>query len=156
MDTFLKPDDFAAWRAFQWANTVITGRLAQDLNAGGLSLAEFDVLIHLYEAGQGSLSLQDVAETMVTGGLLSRSGVTRLLDRMERDGLVRRDLNLSDRRRFDVYLTDRGRVAFERVWPGHQQGIADRFIGALTSNEISGLHKTLTKLIEANEQERGS
>ena len=154
MHAFLRPDDMAAWRAFQWANTVITGRLAQDLNEGGLSLAEFDVLIHLYEADHGSLSLQEVAETMVTGGLLSRSGVTRLLDRMERDGLVRRDLNRSDRRRFDVHLTDKGRTVFEQVWPGHQRGIADRFVGPMTSDEIAGLHKTLTKLIEANEQGR--
>ena len=74
------------------------------------------------------------------------------LHRLERDGLVGRDLNLSDRRRFDVHLTDQGRTVFERLWPGHQQGIADGFIGPLTSNEIAGLHKTMTKLIEANEK----
>ena len=151
MSTSLGTTGMAAWRAFQWANAVIMKRLEQDLGEHGLSLAEFDVLIHLYEAERGRLSLQGLIEAMVLGGSLSRSGVTRLLDRMERDGLVTRELNRGDRRRFDVEIADKGRALFRRVWPGRERGIVKHFVSLMSKGEIIRLHRTLTKLIDSNE-----
>ncbi len=83
------------------------GRFAHDLAEEDLTLEEFDVLVHLAWARDGVLPLRALVASMVTGYQLSRSGLTRLLDRMERDGLVERSLSREDRRQFDVAITDR-------------------------------------------------
>ena len=88
---------------------------------------------------------------MVSGYHLSRSGLTRLLDRMERDGLIERTLSSEDRRQFDVAVTDQGREVFDRVWPGHLQGIQRSFSEPLTDHDVTVLKRVLGKLIRANE-----
>ena len=74
-----------------------------------LSLEQFDVLVHLAWAPSGTLPLHELTASMVVADALSRSGITRLLDRMERDGLITRTVSTTDRRRFDVSLTPPGR-----------------------------------------------
>jgi DNA-binding MarR family transcriptional regulator len=88
---------------------------------------------------------------MVYGYQLSRSGLTRLLDRMERDGLVERRLSREDRRQFDVAISDKGRATFDRVWPGHLEGIGRYFSELLTDQDVTLLKRVLGKLIRANE-----
>ncbi len=65
---------------------------------------------------------------MVVADALSRSGITRLLDRMERDGLITRTASTTDRRRFDVSLTPSGQRRFEQAWPAHAEGIGRYFV----------------------------
>ena len=95
-------------------------RFAHDLAEDELTLEGFDVLVHLAWARDGVLPLRALVASMVSGYQLSRSGLTRLLDRMERDGLVERSLSRADRRQFDVAITDRGREVFNGVWPRHR------------------------------------
>ena len=76
---------------------------------------------------------------MVVADALSRSGITRLLDRMERDGLITRTVSTTDRRRFDVSLTPHGRQRFEQAWPAHADGIGRYFVQPLTPCDISDL-----------------
>ena len=97
------------------------------------------------------LPLRELVASMVSGYQLSRSGLTRLLDRMERDGLVERTLSRADRRQFDVAISDRGREVFDRVWPGHSQGIQRYFSSPLTDHDVTVLKRVLAKLIRANE-----
>ena len=151
----LTPDELAAWRALQWATALITSRFRADLAGDGLSIVEFDVLVHLAWAPEGTLPLQDLTASMVFGDSLSRSGLTRVLDRMERDGLVRRKLTPTDRRRFDVVLTAKGRRRFDAVWPAHEEGIRRYFVEPLTAGDIEVLTRVLGGLIEANELELG-
>jgi len=120
-------DQLAAWKQLQRATALITGRFRRDLAGSGLSLEEFDVLIHLASAPSGTLPLHQLTASMVVADALSRSGITRLLDRMEGDGLIRRTTSRHDRRRFDVTLTPAGRRRLEQVWPGHADGIARYF-----------------------------
>jgi DNA-binding MarR family transcriptional regulator len=127
------------------------GRFARDLAEHDLSLEAFDVLVHLAWARGGVLPLRELVASMVLGYQLSRSGLTRLLDRMERDGLVERSLSREDRRRFDVAITDQGRGVFERVWPGHVDGIQQYFSEPLTDQDVTALKRVLAKLIQANE-----
>ncbi|MEW6225245.1 MAG: MarR family transcriptional regulator [Chloroflexota bacterium] len=127
------------------------GRFARDLAEQDLTLEEFDVLVHLAWARGGVLPLRELVASMVTGYQLSRSGLTRLLDRMERDGLVGRSLSREDRRQFDVAITDQGRAVFDRVWPGHVDGIARYFSEPLSDPDVTTLRRILTKLIRANE-----
>src|SRR5580704_9320495 len=104
----LTDDQLAAWKQLQWATALITSRLRRDLAAAGLSLEQFDVLVHLARAPSGTLPLRELTAPLVVADTLSRSGITRLLDRMERDGLITRTLSSTDRRRFDVSLTTPG------------------------------------------------
>jgi DNA-binding MarR family transcriptional regulator len=88
---------------------------------------------------------------MVLGFQLSRSGLTRLLDRMERDGLVERSLSRSDRRQFDVGITDRGREVFDRAWSDHLDGLQRYFVEPLSDHDVTTLKRVLARLIQANE-----
>ncbi len=141
----------SAWRDLQWATGLIMSRFAHDLAEEGLTLEEFDVLVHLAWARDGVLPLRELVASMVSGYRLSRSGLTRILDRMEGDGLVERSLSREDRRQFDVTITRRGREVFDRVWPGHREGILRWFSEPLTDRDVTSLKRVLAKLIRANE-----
>jgi DNA-binding MarR family transcriptional regulator len=143
-------DQLAVWKQLQWATALILRRFRCDLAGSGLSLEEFDVLIHLAPAPSGTLALHELTASMVVADALSRSGITRLLDRMEGDGLVRRTVSKHDRRRFDVTLTPKGRRRFEQVWPGHAEGITRYFVEPLTPHDIGELGRILADLIQAN------
>jgi DNA-binding MarR family transcriptional regulator len=126
-------------------------RFAHDLADEDLTLEEFDVLVHLAWARDGVLPLRELVASMVSGYQLSRSGLTRLLDRMERDGLIERTLSREDRRQFDVAISALGREVFDRVWPGHLRGIRRFFSEPLTDHDVTVLKRVLAKLIRANE-----
>ncbi len=145
----LTPEQSRAWRAFLWAPTLIMRNLEREMRAAaGLPLSWFDVLIHLREAPQGRLRLQALAESVV----LSRSGLTRLIDRMEKAGVVRREPATDDRRGSYAVLTAAGRRRFEHVMPGHLRRVNDHFARHLSAAEVRALTATLSKLIAANEE----
>ena len=131
------------------------GRFARDLADEDLTLEEFDVLVHLAWARDGVLPLRVLVDSMVSGYQLSRSGLTRLLDRMERDGLIGRSLSRQDRRQFDITISDQGRAVFERVWPGHLQGIQRYFSAPLTDHDVVVLRRVLAKVIRTNSETIG-
>jgi len=126
-------------------------RFGQDLSEQDLTLEEFDVLVHLAWDPNGVLPLRQLVASMVLGYQLSRSGLTRLLDRMERDGLVERSLSRKDRRQFDVAISDRGRAVFDRAWSDHVAGLQRYFSDPLTDHDVTVLKRVLAKLIHANE-----
>ena len=144
-------DQLAAWRQLQWANALIMSRFRRDLAEFDLTIEEFDVLVHLAWASGDGLPLRELTASMVLGDALSRSGLTRMLDRMENGGLIRRKLNRRDRRRFDVALTVKGRARFELVWPPHEEGIQHYFVDPLAKRDLDALIRVLGKLIQANE-----
>jgi DNA-binding MarR family transcriptional regulator len=151
----LTDDQLAVWKQLQWATALIMGRFRRDLAGSGLSLEEFDVLIHLAKAPSGTLPLHELTASMLVADALSRSGLTRLLDRMERDGLVRRTVSPHDRRRFDVSLTPDGRRRFDQIWPEHADGIGRYFVQPLARRDLDELGRILDTLIQANEEEPG-
>ena len=147
----LTDDQLAAWKRLQWATALITSRFRRDLAEAGLTLEQFDVLVHLAWAPSGTLPLHELTASMVVADALSRSGITRLLDRMERDRLITRTVSTTDRRRFDVSLTPPGRRRFEQVWPGHADGIGRYFVAPLAPRDIGELGRILENLIKANQ-----
>jgi DNA-binding MarR family transcriptional regulator len=149
--TKLTSEQLAVWRQLQWANALIMNRFRRDLAEFDLSIEEFDVLVHLAWVPDGRLPLQELTASMLLGNALSRSGLTRMLDRMEHERLIRRDLNPNDRRRFDVALTRQGRARFELVWPPHEEGIQHYFVDPLTQRDLDALRRVLAKLIHLNE-----
>lgn len=130
-------------------------RFRRDLARSGLSLEEFDALVHLAQAPAGTLPLRELTASMLVADALSRSGLTRLLDRMERDGLVRRTISGHDRRQFDVTLTPQGQQRFAQVWPQHADGIGRYFVQPLAQHDLHELARILDTLIQANEDHPG-
>ena len=137
----------------QWATTLIMSRFRRDLAGAGLSLEQFDVLVHLAWAPSGILPLRELTASMVVADALSRSGITRLLDRMERDGLITRTVSTTDRRRFDVSLTAHGRQRFGQIWPAHADGIERYFAQHLTPGDVTELARILDTVIQANQDD---
>jgi DNA-binding MarR family transcriptional regulator len=147
----LTADQLAVWKQLQWATALIMSRFRRDLASAGLRLEQFDVLAHLAWARSGTLPLHELTASMAVADSLSRSGITRLLDRMDRDGLISRTVSTADRRRFDISLTPAGRRRFEQAWPAHADGIGRYFVQPLTPRDIGDLGRILHVLIQANQ-----
>src|SRR5689334_4863692 len=106
----VRPDDWrlAAWRSFLRTHSQLARRLEQQLQAHGkIALGSYDVLVQLAEAPGNRLRMSELAEAV----LLSRSGLTRLVDRLQRDGLVQREPDPDDARGLYTVLTEQGRDA---------------------------------------------
>ena len=115
----LSSAELQTWRTFLRAHATVTRRLEAELVAEqGLPLASYDVLVQLSEAPDRSLRMTELADRV----LLSRSGLTRLADRLERDGLLRREACPSDARGTLAVLTDAGLQRLEQAWPTHRAG----------------------------------
>jgi len=125
----LSTDELAAWRAFLRAHSTMLRRIATDLEEAGLPpLTWYDVLAALSDA-DGALKQVELAERCQ----LSNSGLSRLIDRIEKAGLVRRTACDTDRRSFYIALTDEGRGMLERMWPVYARGVAEDFLPAIGS-----------------------
>lgn len=148
-----------AVRVWELTLRTVTGILRtfeEDMRDEGFELSWYDVLIQLVQAPQHRLRMQDLADAVV----LSRSGLTRLSDRMEKAGLVRREPVPDDRRGAYAVLTDRGRATYDRLAPGHRRKIEERFGSRLTPTDLRALRRVMRKLAAAPEgrgaERRGS
>lgn len=131
-----------AWTAFLRAHAQVTRRLERELQAEQqLALADYDVLVQLATAEERRLRMSELAERL----LLSRSGATRLVDRLERDGLVAREACEDDRRGQWAGLTDAGLERLRRAAPTHLRGVAEHFLDRLPP----GRHEELARLLAA-------
>lgn len=132
-----------AWRTFLAAHATIIRALEAELEADqDLALSDFDVLAQLHAAG-GTLRMRDLAERV----LLSRSGLTRRVDRLEGAGYVARAACEEDRRGSYAHLTDEGRTRLLRALPVHLQGIEQHFIALLDAGELAAIGATLAKVV---------
>lgn len=150
-DTFPRPrarrdDDLAPWALFLHAHSVLVERLEHELKEGrGLPLTWYEVLLRLAASPDGRMRMSDLAGSL----LLSKSGVTRLIDRMEEAGLVSRGSCPSDRRGSFAVLTATGRAAYEAAAPVHLDGIERHFLGRLSKTERKALTSAFTKVLES-------
>jgi DNA-binding MarR family transcriptional regulator len=123
----ISEEQLRAWRAFLRAHSTMLRRIGQDLDEAGLPpLAWYDVLATLRDAPEARLRQVDVAERL----LLSTSGLSRLLDRIEEAGLVQRVACPGDRRSLHLQLTDEGAGMLDRMWRVYARGIAEDFLPA--------------------------
>ena len=132
-----------AWRTLLVAFTGVHHELARELeDVCGLPVEHYEILLMLFEAGGDGLRPSEIA----TRRRLSRSGATRLIDRLERDGLVDRHVCGDDRRGNLVSLTSAGRKTFARAGRVHLDGI-ERYVGSkLTAAEMADLRRILSKV----------
>ena len=147
MGTQISATRMAAWRSFLVAHARVTDELASELDRETkLPLAWYDVLVQLSEASEHKLRMQDLARAV----LLSKSGLTRLVDRMVSAGLVTREPCLDDRRGTFVCMATEGRARLDGASPVHLRGIAEHFTSHLSSEDASALHRILSQVIQAN------
>jgi DNA-binding MarR family transcriptional regulator len=145
------PGHLAAWRALLETHAAVTELLARELVAErGLPLSRYDVLLNLAEAPGGRLRMQELSGSV----LLSKSGLSRLVDRMEEAGLVRRERCEDDRRGWFTVLTEQGRSALRRAAPIHLRGIQEHFARHLDDEEARVLATALARVSAAARADR--
>jgi len=114
------------------AHAALTKQLDAELEARhGLPLTSYEVLVRLADAEDERMRMCDLASSIV----LSRSGLTRLVDRLERDGLIVRESCASDARGAFARLTPRGRETLEAARTTHHAGVRELFLGRLSAAE---------------------
>ncbi len=128
-------------RAHQQVSELLNKSLVEER---GLSLPWYDVLLQLSASGEDRLRLQELADRV----LYSRSGLTRLIDRMESAGLVSREPCEDDRRGTYAVLTAEGKRALRRAAPTHLRGIEEHFFSKLSADEIKLLGEAMTKVLQ--------
>src|SRR5215470_975827 len=142
----LSDQHLAAWRTFLKVHATLIDRIDHDLVAAKLPpLSTYDVLIELYEAPERRLRMHELAERVV----LSRSGLTRLVDRLEAEGLLLRDRSGTDRRGAYAVITEKGITALRKAWPVYARGIAEYFAQWLTPEQALLLESAFGAMLQA-------
>lgn len=142
----VKLDDrrLAAWRALLASHAALVGRLGEELqDEKGLPLPWYEVLLWLGQAPEGRMRMGELADSL----LLTPSGVTRLIDRMETDGLVQRQQCPSDRRGWNAVITPAGRARLRSAAPVHLRGVEEHFGRHLTDEEADVLANVLGRVL---------
>jgi len=114
-------DVVAEWRALAARHAAVFCALERELHSYGLGVSDFEVLDRLAEDKDDSHRVQELADTVH----LSQSALSRVIGRLERDGLVSRSLCPEDRRGIFVCLTDAGRAKHAEVKRTHRSVLAE-------------------------------
>ncbi len=135
------------WVALMQAQGALASRASERLESEvGIPLAWHDVLVRLAFAPEGRMRMQELADSLT----LSKSGLTRLCDRLEAAGLIERASCKGDRRGVHAVLTAAGRAKFEQAGPVFNAVVEEVLGSLLPAREREGLKRSLTTLIEAN------
>lgn len=134
---------------FLRAHAYVISRLEADLAADGQPpLAMYDVLVQLVEAPEHRLRMTDLADAV----LLSRSGLTRLVDRMVAEGYVRREPSPGDARGVHAVITDAGVAVLRRASRTHLRGIGEHVVDRLSAAELDALGSACAKLVRQRDE----
>jgi len=132
-----------AWTAFLRAHARLSRELERELQAEQrMALTDYDVLVQLANAGERRLRMSELADRL----LLSRSGATRLVDRLVAQGLVERVVCDVDRRGQWASLTDAGYERLRQASPTHLRGVAEHFLDRLSADELRAMERMFTRL----------
>ena len=141
----LKPKEEAAWTGLIKAHQVVLDRVESALKRQGFPpLVWYDVLLELHRMPDGRLRLTEIGEAT----LLKKFNVTRLVDRMEADGLVRREVCAEDGRGAYATITAKGRNLRERMRPVYHAAVRQHFLEHFKDDEIARLATLLNRLVE--------
>jgi DNA-binding MarR family transcriptional regulator len=142
----LSPEQRAAWAGFIRVHAAIVRELDVELRAAhGLPLSSFDVLVQLSLAPEGRMQMYELAEAVH----LSRSGLTRLVDRLERQGLLKRRRGERDPRRVFASITRRGLDRLAETTPTHLAGVRRRFLERLSQAQVKQLAAVWAQLLDS-------
>jgi DNA-binding MarR family transcriptional regulator len=140
----LSKDELGAWRGFLRVYSSLIHELDSDLLAvNDLPLRSYEVLLLLEDAPERRLRMSDLSRSV----LLSPSGVTRLVDRLEREGLVRRQRCPEDGRGYNAVLTDAGAERLHQARTTHLAGVHRLFLDRLSDDDLLQLARYWDKLV---------
>lgn len=114
----------------------------------GISHVEFEILLRLYQNSDHRLRLQDLA----SGSILTRSGTSRAVERLEKQGLLSRSQAEEDRRGAYATLSEKGKLLFQEAMQGHVDLVRKQFLSALTNIELAQL-AAIWHRVKAHQQE---
>ena len=140
------------WQAFLRASTRLFERLDSDLEPHAISLADYEILVNLADAPDAELRMTELAART----LVSRSGLTRRLDRLVESGLVERRSCPTDRRGVLAVLTPAGRRRLEESAPTHVEGVRRHFLSRLGDQDLCGLADALNAVVDSAEHDERS
>ena len=147
----LAPRELAAWRGMLEVHSRLVSRLDGELErAHGLQLSEYEVLMYLGDAPHHKLRMGELADRL----LLSRSGITRLVDRLEREGLVARHRCDADGRGFDAVLTAAGAGKLDDCRADHLDGVRRHFLERLEERDLDTLAGIWERVLAENGDRR--
>jgi DNA-binding MarR family transcriptional regulator len=141
-------EELAAWHGM----LTVYGRIMRDLDSGliashGISVREFDVLITLFNAPDRRLRMSDLAGSV----MLSPSGLTRLIDRLERSQLVSRQDDETDARSVQVALTDSGQERLDEARGTHNAVIRHHFTDHLSAKQLRSIGDIWQRVLKGEE-----
>jgi len=142
---WLTLDEQNEWRRVLTMCILLVDGLDADLHADELSLADYEVLVHLSNDGGQQLRMSELAERV----LISKSRLTYRVDRLEAAGLLRREKCDTDRRGSWAVLTPEGWDRVRAVAPRHVASVRRRLVDALTADEFETLGRLAGKVVEA-------
>lgn len=142
--------EMSAWHALIQAHSKIVRRLESELETEhGLSLPAYEVLAHLSMAPESRLRMSELAGHAV----LTPSGLTRLVDKLSREGLVCRDRCSGDARVVYAVLTPAGASRLESAYPTHLRGVRQHFIDQLSGEQRDAVAEALNVLLASCQAE---
>lgn len=148
MTRWLSAQEQEHWRAWLAASKLLTDRLSRDLQEQhDLTLADYEILVTLSESVDRRLRMSELADAT----LASRSRLTHQVDRMERRGLVARELCADDKRGSYAVLTDHGWDVLVAAAPDHVESVRTHLIDVLSKKEFTALGEACAKLADGFE-----
>lgn len=133
----------APWRAFLLAHARVVRQLDEELRAEhDLTIGEYDALVTIAQAPERRIRMRQLADEVT----LSKSGVTRLIDRLVDDGLVERSACLSDARGAEAVLTEGGLARLRSASRTHLRGIHEHFLAILGADDLDTVERTMSLL----------
>lgn len=150
---WLSADAQQLWRRWLRLNATLPGALHRELQAdAGLSLPDYEVLVHLSDNAEGRLRVTDLARELNW----ERSRASHHVTRMEGRGLVERSECLDDGRGAWVVITDQGRAAIERAAPGHARTVRRLIFDDLTPEELRVMTAVIGRVLSRLDQSEDS
>src|SRR3954464_11485779 len=136
--------ELRAWRGMLKVHARLVKALDAELVSGhGLGITSYEVLLYLADSPEGKMRMHDLASSV----LLSRSGLTRLVDRLERENLIRRETCEDDARGSFACLTPAGREKLTAARRTHLDGVRRHFVEHLSADELEGLGEVWSKVL---------
>lgn len=136
------------WARLLATHALLLGAMQQRLKQAELPPLEwYDLLWALEQAPEHRLRMGELAEKL----LLTRFNATRLVDRLEQEGLVSRQKAKDDRRGAEAVLTARGAALRKKMWPVYRKAIDELFNRHLSAGQHEALQKMLERVLEGNQ-----
>jgi DNA-binding MarR family transcriptional regulator len=144
MAKLLSDEVIAVWARLHRTQRLLLEQTEADLKQHGLPpLSWYDVLLEVYNGPGHKLRQYEISEKT----LLTKYNLSRLLDRLEIQGLIGREVCDEDRRGSTISITNQGKTLLKNMWAIYGKSIQQRFADKLTTKEIGALDAILKKLI---------